>query len=232
MSYNDPGNNFNHLVITSLQIVTLVAIFLGLSTQVHAEDLLPLSNLKVIRVLDGDTVEVLSENTKHRVRFADVDAPEKYQQSGKDATAYLTHLLDIAGGLVFVEVHSTDRYGRWVATLYTHTPVPTNLNLSMVRAGYAWWYQKYSDKSEYGIAEYEARKAKLGLWYSDSAVAPWDWRRGAREGKPTIYHANPGTKTFHAPGCRHYGDRLEMVVISDRKLAIFAGYKPCKLCNP
>lgn len=32
---------------------------------------------KVIRVLDGDTIEVLQENKPVRVRLANIDAPEK-----------------------------------------------------------------------------------------------------------------------------------------------------------
>lgn len=38
---------------------------------------------KVIRVLDGDTIEVLQESTPVRVRLLNIDAPEKKQPFGR-----------------------------------------------------------------------------------------------------------------------------------------------------
>ena len=58
-----------------------------------------------------------------------------------------------------------------------------DVNLAMVRAGYAWWYRKYSgeqsptDRVLYEDAEDRARAEQRGLWVDDDRVAPWEWRR-------------------------------------------------------
>jgi endonuclease YncB( thermonuclease family) len=48
---------------------------------------------KVVRVLDGDTVEVLDiETNAHRVRLAGIDAPETGQDYGTKAKRHLIEL--------------------------------------------------------------------------------------------------------------------------------------------
>ncbi len=43
--------------------------------------------------------------------------------------------------------------------------------------GYAWVYRKYAkDKSLYALED-TARAAGRGLWASDGAIPPWEWRR-------------------------------------------------------
>jgi micrococcal nuclease len=52
-----------------------------------------------------------------------------------------------------------------------------NVNLEMVRLGYAWHYLKYSKDNDLAEAEKEAREGKRGLWVDRVPVPPWDWRR-------------------------------------------------------
>ena len=55
------------------------------------------------------------------------------------------------------------------------------MNHEMVKAGYAWWYQKYSatDMTLKALEE-SARKSKKGLWVQESPEAPWEWRKRKR----------------------------------------------------
>jgi endonuclease YncB( thermonuclease family) len=48
---------------------------------------------KVIRVLDGDTIEVLQEQQPVRVRLLNIDAPEKKQPFGRWSTNQLKAFL-------------------------------------------------------------------------------------------------------------------------------------------
>lgn len=133
---------------------------------------------KVVRVLDGDTAEVLdSTNTPHRIRLAGIDAPEKAQPFGSKAKQ---KLLDLVGGqAVDVEWSKTDRYGRTIGKLICNGQ---DANLAMVQAGLAWWYRQYAseqtpaDRDLYAAAEDAARAAGRGLWDDPAPVAPWDWR--------------------------------------------------------
>lgn len=76
---------------------------------------------KVIRVLDGDTIEVKTLPAKIvvyevpiRVRLINIDAPEKKQPFGRWSTNQLKALL--AGQSVTVSYTQTDRYGRVLGT--------------------------------------------------------------------------------------------------------------------
>ena len=56
----------------------------------------------------------------------------------------------------------------------------TDVNLEMVKRGYAWAYRHYLRglyASEYLDAESEARAKKLGLWQDDNPTPPWEFRR-------------------------------------------------------
>ena len=56
------------------------------------------------------------------------------------------------------------------------------VNHELVKAGFAWWYQKYApDDETLKQLEHEAREAKRGLWVDPHAVPPWEWR-GRRTG--------------------------------------------------
>ena len=131
---------------------------------------------KVIKVLDGDTVDILYNNKPERIRFNGIDAPEKGQPHGQKAKQFV---LDLAAQkIVTVNVTDTDRYDRSVGDIIL--PDGTNLNREVVRAGYAWHYVKYSDDASLGELEKDARKARRGLWQDKDPIAPWDWRKSKR----------------------------------------------------
>ena len=133
---------------------------------------------KVVRVLDGDTAEVLdSTNTPHRIRLVGIDAPENAQPFGTKAKQALLKL--VGGQVVEVEWSKIDKYGRMVGKLVGDGQ---DVNLAMVRAGLAWWYRQYAkeqsaaDRGLYEAAEAIAKAERRGLWVDPAPVPPWDWR--------------------------------------------------------
>lgn len=130
---------------------------------------------KVIKVLDGDTIDILtSEKEIIRVRFNGIDAPEKKQAFGDKARSFTESYA--AGKDVTIRVADTDRYGRTIGDVIIPGQLLT-LNQLLVKSGYAWHYKKYSKDAV--LAEYEnsARKNKLGLWADQNPIAPWDFRK-------------------------------------------------------
>jgi endonuclease YncB( thermonuclease family) len=97
-----------------------------------------------------------------------------------------------------------DRYGRTVATVYLDDG--RELNLEIIRAGYAWNYRKYSNRQDYAEAEENARAEKLGLWTDPHAKPPWEWVRDRRRkswGKVvTTEIVFTGTRVSHLLACR------------------------------
>ena len=134
---------------------------------------------KIVKVTDGDTIQVLRDRVPVKVRLWGIDCPEKAQAFGHKATQYTR---DLAGAAtVTVHVKDTDRYGRTVGEVIL--PDGRSLNRELVRAGLAWWYRRYAPgDSELQRLEREARETKRGLWADRAAVPPWDWRRAKRHG--------------------------------------------------
>jgi micrococcal nuclease len=131
---------------------------------------------KVVGVSDGDTITVLDSSLKrHKIRFEHIDAPEKSQAFGQRSKEYLSSL--IFNKKVSVKIKTTDRYKRVIATVMHGT---TNINLEMVKAGYAWHYKYYSKDKQFADAERTARNAKKGIWSSNKATPPWDYRRSLK----------------------------------------------------
>lgn len=72
-------------------------------------------------------------------------------------------------------------YGRTVATVYLDDE--RELNLEILRAGYAWHYKRYSNRQDYDDAESYARAERLGLWVDKEPTPPWEWRLERRKKK-------------------------------------------------
>lgn len=129
---------------------------------------------RVVRVADGDTLSLLDANNKqHKIRFYGIDSPERDQPYGKAASRALAKL--VADKYVQVVVKEKDDYGRIVGHVFYNGQ---SVNLKMIEAGYAWWYQYYApERDDFRDGQREARNKKLGLWQDDDPMPPWDWRR-------------------------------------------------------
>lgn len=128
---------------------------------------------EVVRILDGDTVEVLAPNkTTQRVRLANIDAPERRQAFGERAKQALADLS--FRQQVDVLDQGGDRYGRRIGVLMVNGE---NVNAQMVKRGMAWVYERYNSDPELPALERAARAARVGLWADANPVAPWEFRR-------------------------------------------------------
>ena len=127
---------------------------------------------KVIAVFDGDTVMVIHNGRPQRIRLADIDAPEKDQESGLESRQSLEELVS-RKQLTVIPV-DVDKYGRIVAILILNG---LNINQEQVRRGMAWDYTHFNDDRHVTELEADARKAKRGLWARAHPVPPWEWRR-------------------------------------------------------
>jgi len=128
---------------------------------------------KVVRVLDGDTLEVLREKKTLRVRLNGIDCPEKTQAFGTKAKEFTSELC--FGKTVEVDERGHDRYGRTIAEVKLSDG--RDLNQELVRSGMAWWYRKFAAKDEtLENLEEDARKRKVGLWSDPKAEPPWEFR--------------------------------------------------------
>lgn len=130
---------------------------------------------KVIGISDGDTITILKDKTQMKIRLYGIDAPEKSQAFGTKSKQYLSDL--IFGKEVRVKTYRNDRYGRTLGEIYVGEG-RLSVNAEMVKAGFAWWYQKYTpERLDLKALEDEARKERRGLWADPHAIPPWEFRR-------------------------------------------------------
>ena len=130
---------------------------------------------KVIKVLDGDTYDLLLEgNRKIRVRMEGIDAPERGMPYYNKAMKYLDNLCK--GQTIRVEKTGDDtRYRRILGLSFLADG--RELSREMLKAGYAWHYKQYNSDSEFAALENEARRAKRGLWQDTNPIPPWEIRK-------------------------------------------------------
>lgn len=134
----------------------------------------------VVGITDGDTITVLDKtNRQHTIRLANVDAPERGQPWGDRSKQVLSDL--IFDRDVSVQPTDTDRYGRTIATVFGDG---RDINRELVLVGAAWAYRRYLTNEALIDTEAAARERRIGLWSMSNpeTVAPWDWRRGVRQG--------------------------------------------------
>lgn len=132
---------------------------------------------RVVAVHDGDTITLLSRTTQHRIRLADIDAPERPGQPFSEASRKALAAM-IANRDVTVQIMDIDSYKRPVGRVYLG---PVNVNRELVRAGLAWCNTRYNRDIELPRLEQNARAARLGLWRDPQPVPPWVWRKQSRK---------------------------------------------------
>ncbi|MEB6579971.1 thermonuclease family protein [Enterobacter quasiroggenkampii] len=132
---------------------------------------------KIVRVLDGDTVEIVAGNVATRVRLNGIDAPEKAQPFGQRSRQALTAI--VSGKTVLAVGDRRDRYGRLLATLILNG---RDINATQVSSGMAWVYRYQGNATEPEYLRYErdARTARRGLWSEGEPVEPAIWRKQHR----------------------------------------------------
>lgn len=128
-----------------------------------------------VSVHDGDTIRVKTASETLKIRLQGVDTPEISQADGKSARQFAYDMTYEKP--VTVYSFGKDRYGR---TLGIVEAEGKNLNLELVKAGWAWHYKQYSDDPELAAAETAARKAGIGIWQNENPQAPWDYRKEKR----------------------------------------------------
>ena len=80
------------------------------------------------------------------------------------------------GREVTLQMHGLDNYGRTIADVLLLDG--TDVNLTLVKDGWCWWYQKYApDNVTLAELQRRARRSGLGLWADPDPVPPWEWRK-------------------------------------------------------
>jgi micrococcal nuclease len=127
----------------------------------------------VIKVVDGDTIDVSINGTTERIRLIGINTPETVDPRkpvecfGKEASAKAKELL--TNKKVYLEADPSqgerDKYNRLLR--YVFFEDGTSFNLLIIKEGYAYEYTydiPYKYQTEYKQAQKVAQSSKAGLW--------------------------------------------------------------------
>ena len=158
-------------IIVSVVLVCLIVFYIG--GMIYSAITTPSTSLTeatCIRVIDGDTIEVLIDGAEYKVRYIGIDTPEMNDSRpdvralAEEATLVNKNLVD--GKVVELEkdVSETDRYVRLLRYVYVGD---TFVNAELVALGYAQ-VATYPPDVQYADLftqmQDQARDAGLGLW--------------------------------------------------------------------
>ncbi|MBN2206129.1 MAG: thermonuclease family protein, partial [Candidatus Aminicenantes bacterium] len=138
----------------------------------------PVDRVRVIRVFDGDTVEVrFADGAEKKVRLIGIDSPEMDDER-EDVLFFahmarrfaFHHLYDKTVGLAY-DWERTDAYGRTLA--YVVVEDGTLFNERIIREGFAYAFTRYPYRDDlkalFREAQREAQRSARGLWREE----PW-----------------------------------------------------------
>ena len=126
----------------------------------------------VVKIIDGDRL-VVEDAAKRRytVRLADIDAPERNQSFGKEASRSLAELCYQKSASV--DWSQRDRRKRYIGYV---TCEGKDANAEQLKRGMAWASPRATKPTSplYELETY-ARLRRIGLWADESAVPPWEF---------------------------------------------------------
>ncbi len=137
---------------------------------------------KVVTVVDGNTVEIVSEdNETYKVVLAGIDSPELEQAFGEAAREFLKKMINDKS--IHVELQGKDRWGNYVGVVYINKG--TDLRRALLSNGLAWVVEKEATE-EFIQLEQMARDQGAGLWKEESPTPPWIYRRQQTMMQPKV----------------------------------------------
>lgn len=205
-----------------LALIAAAAFFLYRFPQEIGRERFPAQRFGVIKVLDGDTADLIGGD---RLRLLGIDSPERGEPYHDEATELLARLsLGKEASVVFSK-RRRDRYERLLGYLYTDDSL--FVNKAMVDSGMATVYL-FSDNDlsqpqieELLLAQRSAIERGVGIW--SLPVVEEDY-----------YLSSAGSHRFHRPSCPDLSNdnAKRAQSIAGRKIAFADGLSPCRTCKP
>lgn len=159
-------------MIIGLLVIIAATITSVNSETISNENLDLIQNYQVIKVIDGDTIEVFIDGKIEKVRMIGINTPETVdprrpvQCYGKEASNKLKELLQ--DRIIRLESDETqdsyDKYNRALRYVFLNEE---NINKKMVSEGFAFEYtykKPYKFQKDFKEAERNAQENNIGLW--------------------------------------------------------------------
>lgn len=169
--------------------------------------------VRVIKVIDGDSIVVKTSKGHTQLRIWGIDAPEKGQPYYGEAKRKLTEL--VGGKVVRVQNPKTDSLNRDLAFIsienfenFEGSKTKDNINKLilpkhqndvgsiMLSLGLAWHLNPDPEHDKpYRTLEEEAKSNKVGLWNDSNPKRPEEFRREVKNKSPNTFKLNEINET-------------------------------------
>lgn len=145
----------------ALLIAFLITALIAGNYLFFADAGVPRERVEIVRVLDGDTVEL---EDGRKIRLLNINTPEKKLAYSELAKNYL---MQFENETVEFEDLGLDKYGRTLGRIYSGDEY---INLEIVEKGFAHSYLVFDgEEDDFSKAEENAQENKLGIW----ALSPY-----------------------------------------------------------
>ena len=161
------------LGLSLLFIIVLIALLFKGSSPSNATDSFSIKgNLyKVLRIIDGDTIEIEYEGVKTSVQLIGVNAPETVHPSkpperfGREATEFLQSLLSYKFVYLIFDGEKRDKYERLLAYVYRGAD-DLFVNVEVIRRGYGQTDDRFPFKytNLFKYHESQVRSERKMMW--------------------------------------------------------------------
>jgi micrococcal nuclease len=218
------------------KILTVFLMIVALSLPCFADQ------YKVLRIIDGDTLDIDYKGKTQRIRLLNVDTPESVHPDkarntwlGKQAAGYTEKRLAAQSVTLEFEGKKRGKYGRLLAFVFLDNK---NFNLELVQKGWSPYYTKYGTSKRYHqvftLAQSHARIKKLNIWKNPGPKTPEKSVMPSPSplAQTGLFHGNTSSHIFHGPDCRYFRCKACTKIFSARNAALGAGYSPCHICSP
>jgi micrococcal nuclease len=151
----------------------------------------------VVRIVDGDTIEVNIDGTEYTLRYIGVDTPEIGAPGGSEATEFNRSLVEGKSVILVKDVSEVDYFDRLLRYVFVDDKF---INFELVNTGYAVsgsWPPDTSCDQTFANAYNSAFANNLGLFASTITPAPTIEPTATN----TIVSLCPNGCTTQQPGC-------------------------------
>jgi micrococcal nuclease len=192
---------------------------------------------KVVRTIDGDTIEIKWNNQTERIRLIGVDTPETVHPSkgeqpyGREASQYTK--LVLTGKTISIEfdVTARDKYNRLLGYVYLQNG--TFFNASLISQGYAQM-MTYPPNVRWVMLfqqlQTTARETKRGLWALPAETTTSQNTLPSSNGCNIKGNINSkGEKIYHLPGQKFYNVTKAEQMFCSEQAAQNAGFRKSKM---
>lgn len=166
----------------------------------------------VMRVIDGDTIEIILDGEPYNLRYIGIDSPEMGRPFSEEAMEANQNLVENQIVELERDVTDTDQHGRLLRYVYLDDGLFVNAELVRLGVAVALAYPPDTKHQELiNTKEQEAKEARAGLWTPATATPTF-----SSTGMAVLLEVDPECSQFNAPGNDNENKNEEYVCINNK----------------